>query len=361
MYIIALLFLFISNSYAGIGTVVDATGTNCTIERSSKKISGEKGAIVESMDTYITGSCVSNITFDDGTKVKVNENSKLFIDEFVYDPKQSDAGKLAIKVGMGTVRYASGQIAKNNPQKVDIKTPTAAVAVRGTDFTMTVDEIGQSLVVLVPSCKDEKDVKKYELQENTCQVGRIIVSNGMGSVELSEAYQATFVNSNVVQPTPPVVINMTEGQIGNNLIILKPAEIQKAVKENTRTQKDSENDAAEDETARRSTSMALKSAELNDAKISSSKKLQIDKSCNPSSSVCVAWENKDAEGQAKGIGVAYRFQPDEHYTEIKTQGYTSNTSISITQNDEFASTVIGDGAAGGNIITIKQQNGVLNK
>ncbi len=53
---------------------------------------------------------------------------------------------------MGTIRYTSGQIAKNNPQQVNVKTPTASIAVRGTDFTMTVDEAGQSLVVLVPSC-----------------------------------------------------------------------------------------------------------------------------------------------------------------------------------------------------------------
>ena len=56
---------------------------------------------------------------------------------------------------MGTVRYASGQIAKANPQQVGIQTPTATIAVRGTDFSMTVDEVGQSLVMLVPSCKDE--------------------------------------------------------------------------------------------------------------------------------------------------------------------------------------------------------------
>lgn len=356
-----LLLLFLScSAYAGIGSVVDATGTNCTIERNSKKISGEKGTQVESMDTYITGSCVSNITFDDGTKVKVNENSKLFIDEFVYDPKQSDASKLAIKVGMGTVRYASGQIAKNNPQKVDIKTPTASVAVRGTDFTMTVDEVGQSLVVLVPSCKDEKDVKKYELQENTCQVGRIIVTNGMGSVELSEAYQATFVNSNVVMPTPPVVINMVEGQIGNNLIILKPAEVQKAVKEAAKTAKESENENAEEETSRRATSVAVKTMSVEEAKAVPTKKLQTDPSCNPSTTVCIAWENKDAQGEAKGIAVAYRFQDPDHYAEVRTQGVSSNSIISITQNDDTATAIIGDGTAGGNNISIKQQSGVLN-
>lgn len=361
MKLFILLCLLISNSFAAIGTVENTKGSNCQIERNKQKLPGDTGATVESMDTYITGGCVANITFNDGTKVKVNENSKLFIDEFVYDPKQSDAGKLAMKVGMGTVRYASGQIAKTNPQKVDIKTPTASVAVRGTDFTMTVDEVGQSLVVLVPSCKDDKDVKKYELQENTCKVGRIIVSNGMGQVELSEAFQATMINSATVTPTPPVVVNMTEGSIGNNLIILKPAEIQKVVKETSRTAKDNENQGVEDEGARRTATInAPKGADEAEAKMAGVKKLQVDKSCNATPTICVMWENKDAEGPAKGIGVAYRVQPDEHYAEVKTQGFTSNTTISINQKSTDAMYIIGDGSAGGNVISITQNSGVLN-
>jgi hypothetical protein len=106
------------------------------------------------------------------------------VDDFVFDPKKSDAGKLAIKAAMGTVKYTSGQIAKNNPQRVNIKTPTASIAVRGTDFTMTVDETGQSLIVLVPSCKDEADVKQFEMDEQRCKVGKIEVTTGAGTVEL---------------------------------------------------------------------------------------------------------------------------------------------------------------------------------
>ena len=155
-------------------------------------------------------------------------SSRLLIDDFVFDPKKSDAGKLAIKVAMGTVRYASGQVAKTNAQNVDIKTPTATIAVRGTDFNMTVDEAGQSLVVLLPSCKDEKDVKQYELQENKCAVGKIAVTTLAGTVELDQAFQGTFIIGENIPPTPPKVLNIVESKIGNNLIITKPVEIQHA-------------------------------------------------------------------------------------------------------------------------------------
>ena len=167
---------------AGIGTVSDNKGTACSIERGKQKLGGTKGAEVEQNDAYVTQGCQANINFIDDTKVKVTENSRLVIDDFVFDPKKSDAGKLVIKAAMGTVRYASGQIAKNSPQSVNVQTPSASIAVRGTDFTMTVDEAGQSLVVLVPSCKDEKDVKQYELQENVCAVGKIDVTTTGGKI-----------------------------------------------------------------------------------------------------------------------------------------------------------------------------------
>jgi hypothetical protein len=122
MRILALLLSMILSSVAmaagSIGSVSENKGTACAIERDRAKLPGEKGASIESMDTYTTGACASSITFKDDSKVRITENSKLVIDDFVYDPKSSDAGKMAMKVAMGTVRFASGQIEKNNSQNV---------------------------------------------------------------------------------------------------------------------------------------------------------------------------------------------------------------------------------------------------
>jgi hypothetical protein len=358
--ILALCLLAISNCWAGIGTVTDNKGDACSIERNKQKMTGVKGSSVESNDTYVTGNCVSNITFKDETKVKVTENSRLLIDDFVFDPKASDAGKLALKVGMGTVRYASGQIAKNSPQKVDIKTPTAAIAVRGTDFTMTVDEAGQSLVVLLPSCKDEKDIKKYELEENTCKVGKIEVSTAVGTVSLDKAFEATFVTSMAIMPTPPAVLNIVEGKIGNNLIIVKPNEIQHAIKEQGKTKQDKEQEELEAEAQRRLTQMVKDSAPAEKTQVLPTTYADGKPGCNPRTSVCVAWERNDTSDiQSRGKGVVYRITDGEHYAEVKTAGYSSNTFVRITHDDNYASTIIGDGSPGGNIVNIKQNTGVL--
>jgi hypothetical protein len=357
-FVAVLLVLAANFSWAGIGNVSDTKGTACSIERNKQKIGGEKGASIETSDTYITGACSANITFKDDTKVKVTENSKLLIDDFVYDPKKSDAGKLVMKAAMGTVRYASGQVAKNNPQAVDIKTPSATIAVRGTDFTMTVDESGASLVVLLPSCKDEKDVKQYELQENTCAVGKIEVTTIAGSVVLDKAFQGTFVITGDIIPTPPKVLNITEGKINNSLIIVKPPEIQRAIKEAKKTKQDKANEQIEAEAIMTLAQTQKKEQETQQTVILRMQDAVVNVTCNSSKSICIRWQNTDQQDvNMRGQGTAYRINTD-NVAEIKTSGTNSNTFISITHNDNTATVVIGDANAILNTVIIKQNVGI---
>jgi hypothetical protein len=162
----------------------------------------------------------AGITFADNTQVQVNENSRLVIDDFVYDPKSTKGGKLAVNIASGTVRYASGQIAKNSPQNVSVNTPTATISVRGTDFTATVDELGASTVILLPSCPfGWRDV------ERDCKTGEISVTNDVGSVILNRPFQATKVDTRGTIPTKPVVLNLNPDSINNMLIVAPPREL----------------------------------------------------------------------------------------------------------------------------------------
>lgn len=164
-------------------------------------------------DAVITAKSKAKLTFEDNTTVNITEHSKLVIDDFVYDPKKG-SGKLAMKVVLGTARYASGQIAKSNPQSVDVKTPTATIAVRGTDFSMTVDELGRSLIMLLPSC-----------DKNACVTGAIEVTTDVGSVLMDVAYQTTIVASKDQSPSKPIIVNIDQANINNLLIISPPKEI----------------------------------------------------------------------------------------------------------------------------------------
>ena len=167
-------FLTFSSFASIIGDVILHEG-NAVIERTDgEDVDSKVDLDIFSYDTIKTGKGKVAIEFIDETRVDVTQHSKLIIDEFVYDPN-TKTGSLSLKSVLGTVRYASGQIAKTSPTSVQIKTPTATIGVRGTDFTMTVDEIGSSTIILLPSCDTN----------GNCFVGEISVESDAGMVTVS--------------------------------------------------------------------------------------------------------------------------------------------------------------------------------
>ena len=213
-----LLWVVATAAYADIGSVNELKGT-AVIKRGKETITIVNGTKIEINDKIETKNGVVNIKFKDDTTVKVTENSALVIDDFVYDPKNAAGGKLSLKAAAGTVRYVSGNIAHNNPNSVKINTPTASIAVRGTDFVMAVDETGKSMVMLMPTCETEQNVN---LKGLSCGSGKIDVDSGSTIIRLDKPYQATIVETASTPPSPPVVVNLSNTPIGNNLIIRPP-------------------------------------------------------------------------------------------------------------------------------------------
>ena len=216
--ILFMLILCSQEAKASIGEVTLHEG-NGSIERKSdgEEVTTEKEVDVFSYDTVKTGNGKTAIEFIDDTRVDVTSHSKLVIDEFVYDPN-TKTGKLSLKASLGTIRYASGQIAKNSATDVNITTPTATIAVRGTDFSMTVDELGSSTIILLPSCDTT----------GACFVGEIAVDSDAGQVILNQAFQATVVDTISSTPMKPVLLNLDEDMIGNLLIVSKPRAIRES-------------------------------------------------------------------------------------------------------------------------------------
>ena len=214
-YAAVILFLLLSTSALGktIGEVTYLKGDGMLSRLKEEYELAEKLG-VESNDLIETGNGLTSITFEDKTQVRIKENSKLVIDDFVYDTKPKSVNRLALKVAIGTVRYARGGIAKNNAKDVDIQTPVATIAVRGTEFSMVVNEIGGSTVILLPNFDGT--------------VGEIEVITLAGSVVMNQPFMATHVDSANSMPTRPVVLDITEDLISNQLIVSTPPELMDA-------------------------------------------------------------------------------------------------------------------------------------
>ena len=180
------------------------------LERNNEVIDGDTGVGVMSMDTAVTARGQMQIDFIDETRVDITEHSRLLIDEFVYDPANGKAA-LGLRATIGTVRYASGQIAKNFKQNVKIRTPSATIGVRGTDFVMVVDEVGGSMITLLPSCDEE----------GMCYTGEIEVETDAGFVIMNQAFQTTITSISSQPPSKPLVLDLDEKMISQLLILRK--------------------------------------------------------------------------------------------------------------------------------------------
>ena len=209
-----------------IGDIVEHIGS-AQITRDSEQIV-VVGANLPSIELYDQAETANGrmlIEFKDKAELALKEHTEVYIDEVYYDPDPSKS-KMAMRMVMGTARFASGSLGMVNKNNIDIQTPTATIAVRGTDFTTTIDELGRSLVVLLPD-------------NFGAPSGVITVFNEGGEVVLDKAYQATMVSTISSPPTNPVTIaNLTPGLIDNMFIVNPPKEVKTAIEEQARDEQD---------------------------------------------------------------------------------------------------------------------------
>ena len=201
---------------ANIGNITELNGAGRVVREVQKDLDSTYEASldfnIESYDNVQTSNGRLGITFLDDSQVRLTEHSELIIDEFIYDPDPSKS-KMALQFASGTARFITGKLATIDKENILIQTPSATIGIRGTDFTVTVDELGRSLVILLPD-------------DDGLPSGEIVVATAMGQVTLNKPYQATTVSMYETEPTKPVILDLTVELIDNMLIVNRPEEIE---------------------------------------------------------------------------------------------------------------------------------------
>lgn len=87
----------------------------------------------------------SEIELEDQTKLALGPGSRLTLDKFVYDPDKQTDGSIVLDLIKGTFRFVTGVAEK--PTYL-IKTPAAAITVRGTIFDVYVEDDGFAWLLL---------------------------------------------------------------------------------------------------------------------------------------------------------------------------------------------------------------------
>jgi len=216
--------LFVSNKTMGeqvpradVGNVSELNGVARIVRDQPVEASLE--ANIKSYDTLETSNGRMGITFLDDTQIRLTEHSQVLVDEFVFDPNP-DNSKMALNFAKGTARFVTGKLGLVPKKNIKIRTNSATIGIRGTDFTITVNEIGESLIILLPNLDGTSS-------------GEIEVTTAMGTVLLNKPYESTVTTVFEAPPSNPVILDLTLDIIDNMLIVNPPERVRETIEETT--------------------------------------------------------------------------------------------------------------------------------
>lgn len=136
--LVAALSLSVAYADEQAGTVKSVKG-EVSIVRGGSAIKAVAGMRLKEGDNIVTGIASSvGITLQDSTLLSFGSKSASQLNAFHYDPVNRD-GNLLISLLKGTMRFVTGQLGKAHPASVAIKTPSATLGIRGTDFVVSAE------------------------------------------------------------------------------------------------------------------------------------------------------------------------------------------------------------------------------
>ena len=135
LYILA--FLFSALQLAASVGVVSAVRGQAYIDRGGATIEAKVGTPVQRHDTVRTGKAARlQLLFNDKTVVTLGHSSRLRIEAYLYDGRDSKAD---LSMTRGFFRSVTGGIGKIAPQRFKLRTANATIGIRGTDILIDAD------------------------------------------------------------------------------------------------------------------------------------------------------------------------------------------------------------------------------
>jgi hypothetical protein len=121
-----------------IGQIKTASGA-VSVLRAGASHNVAAGERVYQSDVLVTGADGScGITFADNSMMSLGPDSRLSLDQFRFDTTTHE-GAFEASLEKGTLAVKSGQIVKQTPEAMRVRTPGALLGVRGTEFVVRAD------------------------------------------------------------------------------------------------------------------------------------------------------------------------------------------------------------------------------
>ena len=185
-------------------------GAATSIDKQVTAIEGPKPGIVVTGDvifqdeTIQTGQgATAEFRFADDTVFAMAENSRIVLDEFVYDAGASGIDKLAVTALVGSFRFISGKVPKDN---IAINTPHGSIGVRGTAFDVYVAEDGEAQVGLL-----EGEVRVCNNRRADCrelvEKGRFLRLTAKGLLDVPDDWRVSMLRGVPFERAFPFITN----------------------------------------------------------------------------------------------------------------------------------------------------------
>lgn len=119
---------------------VKALSGNASIERADLTVSAKLGMPVFQMDKVTTGKKGAiGLLFHDDSRLSLGPDSTMSLESFSFNKKTHD-GNFDVAMKRGTLSVISGKLTAKKPGSLKVRTPAAILAVRGTEFSVKVDD-----------------------------------------------------------------------------------------------------------------------------------------------------------------------------------------------------------------------------
>ncbi|MDY0233768.1 MAG: FecR domain-containing protein [Sulfurimonas sp.] len=201
------LMLMSSLAFAkSVGTITALKG-KALISRDGTEIVAKLGAGLEEKDTLTTTKEGQvQIIFDDETIITVGNNSSFSINEYLYEESKAPSAQFGLF--SGAMRTITGKIGKMAPENFKVKTKTATIGIRGTNFTVVANQDGSSNIY--------------------CTLGAISVSSPEQDSTVTQGFY----------------ISVSQGGVMSQPIKFTPAELENALEESFSSSDDTQEEGS---------------------------------------------------------------------------------------------------------------------
>ncbi len=110
-----------------------------TIQRDGSDVAAILNEPLYAADNIVTGQDgLIGMLFNDDTRASAGPNSNIKLDKFSYNNESHD-GSFDMSIQKGSLSIVAGKITHKTPGAFKLRTPTATLGVRGTEFSVMIE------------------------------------------------------------------------------------------------------------------------------------------------------------------------------------------------------------------------------